>query len=459
MSIPADVFARRRRQVMERLGADAAALFVAAPVSVRSNDVEYPYRQSNDFLYLTGFVEPEAVILLLPGHPKEEFVLFVRPCDPERETWTGRRAGVEGAVTMHGAQAAYPIDKLDEKIGEYISERERLFYTFGRDARFNQRVLGWMQQWQMLRPRSGKGPTAVLDPGEIVHEMRLIKSEEELACMRRAAAIAAEGHQAAMRSARDGMHEYEIEALLDYTFRRLGASGPAYPSIVAAGVNATILHYTTNDQQMRGEDLLLIDAGAEYGGYCSDITRTFPVGGRFSEAQRAIYDLVLQAQLAGIEAVRPGVAVDVPHTRAIQVLVDGLLALGLLKGERQEIIDKELYRPFYMHRTSHWLGMDVHDVGKYRLDGNARVLEPGMVLTVEPGIYIGANHPDVNPRYQGIGVRIEDDVLVTATGHEVLSTSVPKDPADLEALRCLDPMPRPLGPRPTAGAQQTNLGR
>ena len=435
MSIPSEVFARRRRVLMDRLGADAAALFVAAPVSVRSNDVEYPYRQSNDFLYLTGFVEPEAVALFLPGHPKEEFVLFVRPRNPERETWTGRRAGVEGAVTTHGAQAAYPIDQLDEKIGEYVSERERLFYTFGRDVAFNQRVLGWMQQWQVLRPRSGKGPMAVLDPGELVHEMRLIKSEEELACMRRAVAIAAEGHQAAMRSARDGVHEYEIEALLDYTFRRLGGSGPAYPSIVAAGVNATILHYTTNDQQMRAEDLLLIDAGAEYGGYCSDITRTFPVGGRFSEAQRAIYDVVLHAQLAGIEAVRPGVPVDVPHARAVDVLVDGLLALGLLKGERQEITSKELYRPFYMHRTSHWLGMDVHDVGKYKLEGNARLLEPGMVLTVEPGIYIGANHTDADPRYLGIGVRIEDDVLVTTTGHEVLSASVPKDPADIEALR------------------------
>ena len=435
MNIPSEVFARRRRQLMDRLGSDAAALFVAAPVSVRSNDVEYPYRQSNNFLYLTGFVDPEAVALLLPGHPKEEFILFVRPRDPERETWTGRRAGVEGAVTTHDAQAAYPIDKLDEKIGEYVSERERLFYTFGRDVAFNQRVLGWMQQWQVLRPRSGKGPMAVLDPGEIVHEMRLVKSEEELACMRRAVAIATEGHHAAMRSAHDGVHEYEIEALLDYTFRRLGGSGPAYPSIVAAGVNATILHYTTNNQQMRADDLLLIDAGAEYGGYCSDITRTFPVGGSFSDAQRAIYDLVLHAQLAGIEAVRPGVPVDVPHTRAVEVLVDGLLALGLLKGERHEIISKELYRPFYMHRTSHWLGMDVHDVGKYKLEGNARILEPGMVLTVEPGIYIGADHTDIDPRYLGIGVRIEDDILVTPTGHEVLSAAVPKASDDIEALR------------------------
>jgi Xaa-Pro aminopeptidase len=420
---------------MDRLGPDAAAVFVAAPVSVRSHDVDYPYRQHNDFLYLTGFVEPEAVALFLPGHPKEEFILFVRPRDPERETWTGRRAGVEGAVSAYGAQAAYTIDKLDEKIGEYVGERDHLYYTFGRDAAFNQRVLGWMQQWQMLRPRSGKGPMAVLDPAEIVHEMRLIKSADELACLRRAIAIATAGHHAAMRNARAGAHEYEIEALLDYTFRRMGATGPAYPSIVAAGANATILHYTTNDQQLSNEDLLLIDAGAEYAGYCSDITRTFPVGGRFSAPQRAIYDLVLRAQLAAIDTVRPGARIDEPHARAIEVLVDGLLAFGLLSGDRQEIITKEEYRPFFMHRTSHWLGMDVHDVGKYKLEGNARVLEPGMVLTVEPGLYIAPDRTAVDSRYLGIGVRIEDDVLVTAGGHEVLSAAIPKQPADIEALR------------------------
>lgn len=435
MAISPDVFASRRRRLMDQLGPDAAALFVAAPVSVRSNDVEYPYRQSNDFLYLTGFVEPEAVALLLPGHPKEEYVLFVRPRDPERETWTGRRAGIEGAVATHAAQAAFPVDKLDEKIGEYVSERERLYYTFGRDAAFNQRVLGWMQQWQMLRPRSGKGPIAVLDPGEIVHEMRLVKGPEEIASMRQAAAISTEAHHAAMRAVRDGMHEYEIEALLDYTFRRLGGSGPAYPSIVAAGVNATILHYTTNDQQLRNEDLLLIDAGAEYGGYCADVTRTFPVGGRFSPAQRAIYDLVLQAQLAAIEVIRAGARVDAPHARAVHVLVDGLLTLGLLQGARDEIIAKELYRPFFMHRTSHWLGMDVHDVGKYKLEDNPRILEPGMVLTVEPGLYFSPDRPTADLRYLGIGVRIEDDVLVTAEGHEVLSAAVAKEPGDVEALR------------------------
>jgi Xaa-Pro aminopeptidase len=429
------LFARRRRALMDRLGPDAAAVFPAAPIAVRSNDVEFPYRQDNDFLYLTGFTEPEAVCLLLPGHPKEEFVLFVRPRDPERETWTGRRAGVEGATSTYAAQMAYTIDKLDEKIGEYVSERERLYYGFARDPAFSQRVLGWMRQWQLLRPRSGKGPMALLDPSEILHEMRLTKSEEEIGYLRKAVAIAADAHLAAMRTVRDGLYEYEIEALLEYTFRKLGGSGPAYPPIVAAGANATILHYTTNDQPLRAGELLLIDAGAEFEGYCSDITRTFPIGRGFSDAQRAIYDLVLAAQLAAIEVIRPGARVEDPHRRALDVLVDGLLALGILRGDRQEIISKELYRPFYMHRTSHWLGMDVHDVGKYKLNGNSRLLEPGMVLTVEPGVYIAPDCADADAQYRGIGVRIEDDVLVTPSGHEVLSSAIPKQPADIEALR------------------------
>ena len=435
MLFASDVFAQHRRALMDRMNPNAAAVIPAAPVSVRSNDVEYPYRQSNDLLYLTGFPEPEAVCLLLPGHPKEEFVLFVRPRDPERETWTGRRTGVEGAIETYSADAAYPIDKLDEKIAEQVSERDVLYYTFGRDALFNQRVIGWMAHWQQLRPRSGKGPMAVLDPSEIVHEMRLVKTEAELAHMRTAIAIAAEAHRAAMTAVRDGSQEFEIEALLDYTFRKHGASGPAYPSIVAAGANATILHYINNDQPVRAGELLLIDAGAEFGHYCADITRTFPVSPRFSEPQRQIYDLVLQAQLAAIDVIRPGARVDEPHARAVEVLVDGLLALGLLTGDRQEIIGKELYRPFYMHRTSHWLGMDVHDVGKYKLEGNPRVLEPGMVLTVEPGLYFAPDHAQVDPRYLGIGVRIEDDVLVTSSGSDVLSAAVPKQRADIEALR------------------------
>jgi Xaa-Pro aminopeptidase len=420
---------------MERIGARAAAIFPAAPVATRSNDVDYRYRQDNDLLYLTGFPEPEAACLLLPGHPKEEFVLFVQPRDPERETWTGRRAGVEGAIEQFGAQMAYTIDKLDEKVTEYASERDQLYYAFGRNAAFNDRVVRWMQQWRLARPRSGTGPAALLDPGEVLHEMRLYKSEEELACMRQAIAISAEGHKAALRAARGGVYEHEIEALLDYTFRRRGGAGPAYPSIVASGPNATVLHYTANDRELQSGELVLIDAGAEYGDYCADITRTFPVAARFTPGQRAIYDLVLRAQLAAIEAIHPGARHEDTHKCALEVLVDGLLDLGLLTGDRQEIVSKELYKPFYMHRTSHWLGMDVHDVGKYKVEGNSRLLEPGMVLTVEPGLYIGADRTEVDPQYRGIGVRIEDDVLVTPEGYDVLSAAVPKQPEDIEALR------------------------
>jgi Xaa-Pro aminopeptidase len=435
MASPKDVYAQRRRAFMDRLGPGAAAVIPAAPVALRSYDVEYPYHQDSDFLYLTGFPEPEAVCLLLPGHPKNEFVLFLRPRNPERETWTGARAGVEGAIADYGADMAYPIGALDEQIGTFVGERDRLYYRAGRDAAFDRRVLAWMQQWQLTRPRSGTGPTAILDSGEILHEMRMVKGDRELACIRKAVAISAEAHHAAMRTARAGMYEYEIEAVVDYTFRRLAAVGPAYPSIVAGGHNATVLHYTTNDKQLRAGDLLLIDAGADHAGYCADITRTFPVAERFSTAQRAIYDIVLQAQLAGIEAIRPGARHEEIHQRAVEVLVDGLLSLHLLTGDRHEIIEKELYRPFYMHRTSHWLGMDVHDVGLYKSQGNSRILEPGMIMTVEPGLYIAPDRTDIDPQYLGIGIRIEDDVLVTPEGHEVLSAAIAKDPGEIEALR------------------------
>ena len=420
---------------MDRIGPDAAALLAAPPVSVRSNDVEYPYRQHSDLLYLTGFPEPECVCLLIPGRPNEEFVMFVRPRDAERETWTGYRAGVDGVRELCGAQAAHPVDKLDELINEYVGGRDRLYYTFGHDRAFNERVLSWMRQWQQLRPRTGAGPMATLDLGDVLHEMRLVKGEEEIALMRRALAITAEAHATAMRSVRPDWHEYEVEALVDYTFRRGGATGPAYPSICAAGANATVLHYTSNAARLADGDLLLIDAGAEYGGYCADVTRTFPVAARFTAPQRAIYEVVLSAQTAAIAAVQPGVPFDAPHAAAVGVLVDGLRDLGLLAGDGQELIEQEAYRPFYMHRTSHWLGMDVHDVGKYKVQGAARVLEPGMVLTIEPGLYVGGERPEVDPAYRGIGVRIEDDVMVTATGHEVLSEAVPKRVADVEALR------------------------
>jgi Xaa-Pro aminopeptidase len=435
MSLSPEVYADRRRRFMEGMESGAAALFPAAPVAIRSNDVEYAYRQDSDLLYLTGFAEPEAACLLLPGHATAEYVLFVQPRDPERETWTGKRAGVDGARVAFAAQASHPIGELEEKIGDYLAGRDCLYYAFGRNLAFNERVLRWAARWREWRPRSGQGPRAIRDSSEIVHEMRLLKSDEEIGEMRHAIGIAAEAHRAAMRAVVDGVHEFEIEALLDGTFRRLGASGPAYPSIVASGANATVLHYTTNDRQMRAGELVLIDAGAEYDGYAADITRTYAVAPDFSAAQRAVYDIVLVAQLAAIEAVRPGAPIDAPHRRAVEVLVDGLRDLKLLHAEREEIISQELYRPFYMHRTSHWLGMDVHDVGTYVAGGEPRELEPGMVMTVEPGLYIPARLANTHPEFAGVGVRIEDDVLVTENGSEVLSAGIPKAPDDIAAWR------------------------
>jgi Xaa-Pro aminopeptidase len=429
------IFEQRRRRVMDAVGPDAVAIFPAAPERLRSNDVEYRYRQQSDFYYLTGFPEPGAVCVLQPGHAKEEYVLFVRPRDRERETWTGRRAGVEGAVADYGAAMAYPIEELDQRLPGMISERNQLYYAMERDTAFTQRVMGWLEQAQLARQRTGRGPTGLLDARVVVHEMRLHKEPVELEQMRRAIAISAEAHRAAMREARAGSWEYEIEALIEYVFRRGGASGPAYPSIVAGGANATILHYTANNRRLEPDDLLLIDAGAEYELYCADVTRTFPVGPRFADRRKAVYEVVLNAQLAAIDAVRPGARFDEPHQQAVRKLVDGLVDLGILKGSADEIVEKELYKSVYMHRTSHWLGMDVHDVGLYKEGDTVRALEPGMVLTVEPGIYIADHLADVDSAWHGIGVRIEDDVLVTNDGHEVLTAAVPKRIDEIESIR------------------------
>ena len=410
------------------------AIFRSPPVSVRSHDVEYPFRQDNDLLYLTGFEEPETTCILAPGS-EQPYTLFVRPRDKDKEIWTGVRAGVEGAKQVYGADAAFTSDELEARLPKLVENAAALYYAPGRDPRFNARVFelfGWARD---NHARSGAGPRGLLDPGTILHEMRLRKAPEEVAALERAIAIAADAHRSAMRDTRPGMFEYEIEALIDYTFRRNGATGPAYPSIVASGAKATILHYVENTRQMHDGELLLIDAGAEWGGYCADVTRTFPVGATFSAPQRSLYELVLAAQEAAIVAVRPGARFEDPHQRALDVLVDGLLELGLLHGSHDEIIERGTYRQFYMHRTSHWLGMDVHDVGVYRVADGPRPLEPGMVLTIEPGCYVAADCEAVAPEWRGIGIRIEDDVLVTAEGHCVLSAAVPKQVADLEALR------------------------
>jgi Xaa-Pro aminopeptidase len=427
-----EVFAQRRRRFMEAIG-DGLAILPSAPVAVRSADVEFIYRQDNDFYYLTGFAEPESIAMFAPGE-NESFVLFVRPRDRERETWTGRRAGVEGALANYGADKAYVTEEFQRVAARYLEKAERIYYPLGVNERIDARMLEMVKTAATMRPRVGSGPNALLDPREILHEARLHKHTEELETMRRAIAISAEAHAAAMRNARGGMMEWEIEALVDYNFRKRGAAGPSYPSIIASGPNASTLHYIHNDREMREGELLLIDAGCEYDFYASDVTRTFPVGARFSPLQRDLYEIVLAAQLKAIETIRPGVKFDEPHEAALRVLVDGMCRVGLLKAGADEVIKNGSYRRFFMHRTSHWLGMDVHDVGLYRVAGHSRTLEPGMVLTAEPGIYIAPDDDGAPEEFRGIGIRIEDDVLVTSDGHEVLTAAIPKSAAEVESL-------------------------
>ncbi|HVN88820.1 MAG TPA: aminopeptidase P N-terminal domain-containing protein [Candidatus Binataceae bacterium] len=426
------IFAERRKRFLDALKG-AVAILPSAPVSLRSGDVEYVYRQDNDFYYLTGFAEPESLAIFVPGSA-DEFILLVRPRDKERETWTGRRAGVEGAMADFGANKAHVIDDLDRVLPHILDKAERVYFPLGLNPKVEARVLEMMKGAAAMRPRTGSGPHSLLDPREILHEMRLFKRPEELATMRNAIAISARAHEEAMRNSRGGMKEWEIEALVNFTFRKNGAEGPSYPSIIASGPNAATLHYISNDREMRAGELLLIDAGCEYDFYASDVTRTFPIGTSFTPLQRDLYEIVLAAQLKSIETVKPGVKFDDPHEAAVRVLVEGMCNLGLIKESVAETLEKGTYRRYYMHRTSHWLGMDVHDVGLYRVGGQSRTLEPGMILTAEPGIYIAPDDESAPPEFRGIGIRIEDDVLVTPEGHEVMTAAVPKTVAEVEAL-------------------------
>lgn len=424
-------FARRRRQLMRMMGNDSIAILPAAPERLRNRDVEYPYRQDSDLHYLTGFPEPEAVAVLAPGRRHGEFVLFCRPRDPEREVWTGPRAGQEGAVSEFGADDSFPIADLDDILPGLLEGRERVFYTMGRHPDFDRRLITWVNRIRE-NARSGVHPPGEfvsLDP--LLHEMRLFKTPAELRLMRTAARVSMEAHRRAMRRCRPGAAEYEVEAELIAHFRRNGAEA-AYPPIVGGGANSCVLHYIRNDAPLRDGDLLLIDAGAEVGCYAADITRTFPVNGRFSPAQRAIHDLVVKAQKAAIAKVRPGNHWNDAHQAAVRVLTEGLVRLGLLKGRPAQLIKSGAYRRFYMHRTGHWLGLDVHDVGDYKVEGRWRLLEPGMVLTVEPGLYIPAGSKGVARKWWNIGVRIEDDVLVTRDGHEVLTDGLVRSAEEIE---------------------------
>lgn len=430
-------YRQRREQLMAKIGS-GTAIFRSAPMAVMHNDVEYAYRQDSDFLYLTGFNEASAVAVFAPHHEEHKFVLFVQPKDPEKETWHGYRAGVEGAKEIYGADEAYPINELDEKLPQYLEKAERIYYHLGRDRVFNETLLKHWQRLMATYPKRGIGPTAIEDSNIILHPMRLVKSETELALMRKAADISVEAHKHAMEFAKPGRYEYEIQAEIEHIFRLRGGNGPAYPSIVASGRNSCILHYIENNRQLQEGDLLLIDAGCAYDYYNADITRTFPVGGKFTPEQKTIYELVLEAQLQAIAEVKPGNPYSKVHETAVRVLVQGLMDLGLLSGDIEEIIKEEKYKPFYMHRTGHWLGLDVHDVGVYQYGENPQLLQPGQVLTVEPGIYISPEikpvegQPEIDQKWRGIGIRIEDDVLVTVDGHQVLTAAVPKSVESLE---------------------------
>lgn len=465
-------FLDRRQRFAEAVG-DGLAIVPGGTEVYRNADTAYPFRQNSDFFFLTGFDEPEAVAVFNPTHAKERFVLFVRPRDREQEVWTGRRAGVEGAIGTYGADTAYPVAQLDDKLREWMLERSTLFHRLGNPAH-DPRVLRLVGELRAARARGHATPVRIEDPGPVIHEMRLRRSPVELGWQRRACAISRDAHAEAMRVARPGMHEYEVQAALELVFRAHGSPRNAYPSIVASGPNACILHYDANTRRMEDGDLLLIDAACEYGHYASDITRTFPVNGRFTPSQREVYELVLRAQLAALGRARPGARFEDMHEAARRVLTEGLVTLGALPGGVEESLAMHHYREFFMHGTGHWLGMDVHDVGDYRVGGRSRILEPGMVFTIEPGLYfdpardavtfhlreyseqemwdrrfrLGAAaarrleeeerekapkvvHP-VPKALRGIGVRIEDDVLVTADGCEVLTAGTPKTADEVE---------------------------
>ena len=432
--IPKSEYARRRQTLMARMEPNSIAILPAAPMYIRNRDVEHVYRQDSDFQYLSGFPEPEAVIALIPGREHGEYVLFCRERDPERELWDGLRAGQDGAIAHYGADDAFPIGDIDDILPGLIEGRERVYYAIGTNETFDHQLMEWIKMIRSKARQGAQPPSEFVALDHLLHDMRLYKSANEVKVMRHAAEISARAHVNAMRASRAGLREYHLEAELDYEFRKGGAKMPAYGSIVAAGKNACILHYRENDAALEDGDLVLIDAGCEIDCYASDITRTFPVNGKFSPEQKAIYELVLAANEEAFKHIAPGKHWNEAHEATVLVITAGLVELGLLEGDVEELIAAEAHKAFYMHRAGHWLGLDVHDVGDYKIGGEWRVLEPGMAMTVEPGIYIAADNQDVARKWRGIGVRIEDDVVVTKTGCEILTSGVPKAVAEIEAL-------------------------
>ncbi len=427
------MFRQRREQFLQQIR-PGVAILPSAPVPLKSNDVDHEYHQDPDLYYLTGYEEPDSAAVFAPGRPEGEFLLFVRPRNRQEEIWNGRRAGTEGALSAFGAAESFPITDLAAKLPDLLMSAPRVFYRVGQRADMDRVMIAALEEVRRRGRKGGVPPADIVDPGRLLHESRLIKSAEEVALLRRACDITCEAHLAAMRACRPGVFEYELEAEIEAVFRRGGASGPGYPSIVGAGENATILHYIANSSAVRSGDLVLIDAGCEYRYYNADVTRTFPASGRFTREQRALYDLVLDAQTAAIAEVRPGAPYENAHNRAVRILTEGLISLGLLEGDADGIIERGEFKRFYPHGTGHWLGLDVHDAGLYKQGETSRPLVPGMILTVEPGLYVQPDDTGVPEAYRGLGVRIEDDVLVTASGCEILTDGVPRRAAEIESL-------------------------
>jgi len=434
MTITKSEFIKRRKDLMAHMEPDSIAILAAARPALRNGDADYAYRQNSDFYYLTGFAEADAVLVLIPGRKTGECLLFCQEKDVTKELWNGRLLGPEAAIEVLGVDDSFPITDIDDILPGLIEGRERVYSPMGKDEAFDHQLMEWVRVIRS-KVRSGAHPPGeflVLD--HLLHEMRLIKSKAELDLMKKSGQIAVAAHKRAMQSCKPGMNEYELETEYLYEFARNGSRAPAYNSIVAGGENACILHYTENSQTLRDGDLVLIDAGCEYEYYASDITRTFPVNGKFSAEQKAVYEVVLEAQLEAIKTIKPGAHWDEPHNRTVEVITEGLVELGLLKGKVATLIEESAYRDFYMHRAGHWLGMDVHDVGDYKIEGDWRLLEPGMVMTVEPGIYIASNNTNVDAKWRGIGIRIEDDVAVTRKGNEILTSGLAKTVDEIESF-------------------------
>ncbi len=427
-------FKRRRKQIMQQIGKGNLGLIASAPHQTRNRDVDYPYRQDSDFYYLTGFNESGALAVFIPGREQGEYILFCREFDQKKALWEGAHSGLEGATAHYGADDSFPIDDLNDILPGMLENKAKVFYPMGRDSDLDHKLLEWINNLRAQSRNYISAPGELVSLEHILHEMRMFKSAAELKLMRHAGQVSARAHMRVMQLCKPGMYEYQIEAEIVHEFMQAGLRAVAYPSIVAAGKNACVLHYVHNNAKLRRGDLLLVDAGAECDHYAADITRTFPISGKFSREQKLLYQLVLDAQLAAIAEIYPGNPWNKAHEASVQVLTQGLVDLGLLMGDVETLIKDEKYKEFYMHRIGHWLGMDVHDVGDYKINEQWRLLEPGMVLTIEPGLYVQPDCETVDPKWRGIGIRIEDDVLVTKQGHEVLTSGVAKTVAEIEAL-------------------------